>query len=172
MTTKGFDDGVFSLAKNNTAYMMAAAAGVIENGDALRPEKIGGIIGKAMMFETQVFFKQGADGKEYYNEYIKFNGALPEGMDAPEFNGKLSLIRFDVKPSEDSLSILRGKWYILNTIERAKNFEGSELQKALLEAGIIKGGADVQHQESVSQSAPQSVVEQSFDDIINDDIPF
>jgi hypothetical protein len=106
-----------------------------------------------------VFFKQGSDGKEYYNEYIKFNGALPEGMDAPEFNGKLSLIRFDVKPSEDSLSILRGKWHILNTIERAKNFEGSELQKALLEAGIIKGGADVQHQESVSQSAPQRVVE-------------
>ena len=164
MTTKGFDDGVFSLAKNNTAYMMAAAAGVIENGDALRPEKIGGIIGKAMMFETQVFFKQGSDGKEYYNEYIKFNGALPEGMDAPKFNGKLSLIRFDVAPSEDSLSILRGKWHILNTIERAKNFEGSELQKALLEAGIIKGGADVQPQESVPQNAPQSVVEPTAQD--------
>jgi hypothetical protein len=59
----------------------------------------------------------------------------------------------------DSLSILRGKWHILNTIERAKNFEGSELQKALLEAGIIKSGTDAKPQENAPQSAPQRIVE-------------
>ncbi len=125
-------------------YKVAAASKVIplkgedlkklkkgESPLAFQPEMIDKLLGKSLQFKTRIFFKQ-KDGKEYYNEKINFVGALARGQSEYE-DVEASLVMFNSENDEVVLKELRG--HVINTMARAKNFEGSVLEQQLIAIG-------------------------------------
>lgn len=128
-------------------YKMALACKLIKPGEVFLPNSIDKLVGKAMQFEAQVFFKENK-GKQYYTEYIKFVGGLGRNQEAPELEDTF-LIQFN-KPNEpEALKNLRN--HVINTIKCAKNFDGSQIQKELAELY----GDDYQESGDSSEDEPQ-----------------
>jgi hypothetical protein len=110
-------------------HKMAVAAKLIKPDDVFKPGQIDGLIGKAFQFQTQIFMRQGKDGKEYLTEKIKFVGGLGRGQTAPENPNETFMVMFNRVNSEESLKNLRS--HVINTIKQAKNYNGSVIQKQL-----------------------------------------
>lgn len=118
-------------------YKMAVGAKIIKPGDVFLPEQIGDLLGKAFQFQTQIFFRQGNDGKDYYTEKIKFVGGLGRGQKAPENPNAPFVVQFFEQNSEEAIKNLRH--HIITTIKQAKNYPGSAIQKQLIELGKDDG---------------------------------
>lgn len=120
------DDGKWSIKNNNTLYKMAVATDVIEDGEPFVPNQLGDLIGKHAMFEIRVHLK---DGK-YFDEYIKFVGMVPEGMNKPEIDPSvLYMVQFDGDNKEEWLKQLRVA--IRNQMKRSPQYEGSKVKEQL-----------------------------------------
>jgi len=120
--------GAWSFDKKHLFHKMAVACKLIKSDEIFKPQDIDQLLGKAFQFEVQIYFKE-VKGKKYLTEYIKFNGGLGRGQAVPEIANPPFLVQFTQQNTEESLGNLR--WHIINTIKRAKNYEGSEIQKQL-----------------------------------------
>lgn len=126
-------------------YKMAAATKVIPlkgkeledakskgiNPMAFQPEMIDRLLGKSLQYKAQIFFNE-KDGKSYYNEKLGFVGALARGQKEYE-DVETHLVMFHTENDEKTLKELRS--HVINTMARATNFMGSELQKQLTKLG-------------------------------------
>jgi len=120
--------GAWSFDKKHLFHKMAVACKLIKSDEVFKPRDIDQLLGKAFQFETQIYFKE-VKGKKYLTEYIKFNGGLGRGQSTPEIVNPPFCVQFTAPNSEESLHNLRN--HVINTIKRAKNYEGSEIQKQL-----------------------------------------
>lgn len=110
-------------------HKMAVGTKLIKPGEVFLPEQIDQLIGQAMQFQVQVYMRPAKDGKEYFTEKIKFVGGLGRGQVAPENPNETFLVQFEQENSPEALKNLRQ--HVINTIKRAKNYNGSAIQKQL-----------------------------------------
>jgi hypothetical protein len=155
----------WSLPFNNTAYKMAVAAKIVEQGKPFLPERLDELLGKAMQFKAQVFLK---DGK-YFTEKCSFAASLSRGQAVAEYDTSLlHIVQFDADNSKEALDQLRAS--VKNTILNAADFEGSKIKEQIGE-GFKKDEAQspVAANDSVDDEAEG--VSANFDSF-DDDIPF
>lgn len=120
---------LWSLSPKSQLHKMAVASKLINTGDAFLPDNIDELLGKTLQFKVQIGFNEKGD-KKYYFEKISFIGAL-QRKDKPFEDVETFLIQMDSENDPESLKMIRK--HILNTMELATNWEGSALQKQLLE---------------------------------------
>lgn len=120
---------VWSLSPKSQLHKMAVAAKLINTGDAFLPDNIDELLGKTLQFKVQIGFNEKGD-KKYYFEKLSFLGAI-QRKDKPFEDVPVFLIQMDEENDPEALKGLRK--HIINTMEQATNFEGSALQKQLLE---------------------------------------
>ena len=123
------NDKVWSLNPKSQLHKMAVAAKLINTGDAFLPDRIDELLGKTLQFKVQIGFNEKGD-KKYYFEKMSFIGAL-QRKDKPFEDVSTFLIQMDEPNDPEALKQIRK--HLLNTMECATNFEGSALQKQLLE---------------------------------------
>ena len=161
------DDGSWGFKSNTQIYKMASAVDVLDEKNNFKPGMIGKLLGKAALFEVQVFLQE-SGGKHYLNEKIKLSGQVPDVMVpmipelAPEY---IYGVNFKGQQNPEILKNLRQS--VLNTMKLAQNFEGSDIQKALEAA---RGNQPTSQKEG-KQEAPKAAQE-SEDDPFDDLIPF
>jgi hypothetical protein len=131
--------GFFSFDKKHLFHKMAKDCKLIGSEEAFLPQQIDQLLGQAFQFSAQVFFKENK-GKEYYTEYVKYVGGLGRGQTPPELLTQPILIQLNENNPEEYVKMLPS--HIINTIQRAKNFEGSKLQKQLEERYAQKEEAE------------------------------
>ncbi len=174
------DDGSWSLKNNTILYKMGQATGQLVDG-GFKPQHLGNLIGEAAMFNVHVFLNE-YKGKQYLNEKMAFNGPVPKAMQKmiPELDERhMYMINFTGEQDLEALKTLRQS--VINTMKQAEDFEGSDVQKALIEIGKIKVGEQAQKPQAESkpeaqskapvQQAPQKQPDVDFDSF-DDDIPF
>lgn len=178
------DDGSWSLKNNTILYKLAAATEVLGPRKEFKPSQLGQLLGKPVLCEFQVFSKA-YEGKEYLNEKVSFKGAVPSIMKPmiPTLDSKYIYgVNFKGPQNPEVLKQLRQS--VINTMTQALNFEGSDIQKALIELGRVKpseGSANNVHEAPKAQSpspkqeskaevspTPQGVPVDDF----SDDLPF
>ena len=123
------NDKVWSLNPKSSLHKMAVASKLINTGEAFLPDNIDELLGKTLQFKVQIGFNEKGD-KKYYFEKMSFIGAL-QRKDKPFEDVDTFLIQMDSENDPEALKNLRK--HLLNTMELATNFEGSALQKQLLE---------------------------------------
>lgn len=173
------DDGSWSLKNNTILFKLAQATSKLDEKGNFKPNYLGNLIGQAAMFNVHVFLNEHG-GKKYLNEKLSFNGPVPKAMQKmiPVLDEKfMHMVNFDGEQDLDALKQLRQS--VINTMKMAENFEGSDVQKALIEIGKIKVGesspkadtpqATPRQQAPQQQQVPQAPIDfDSFDS----DIPF
>lgn len=161
------DDKITGWTMNpkSSLYKMALAAKIIQTDDAFLPENVDALLGKALQFKAQIFYKKGTDGKEYYTEKLNFAAGVARGQTEHKLD-KVHLVQFKQPNDPIALKELRG--HIVNTIQNATNYEGSAIQ-AQFEA--LKGGNAKPAEAKPEQSAPKPVAAPAPADL-NDDMPF
>jgi len=166
----------WSLNERNTLYKMAVGAKLINPGDKFLPQDIDKLLGKALQFEAQVFFKENK-GKQYFTEYVAYKTGLSRGQVAPEIKSNLIVVEFGKPNSDEGLGEIRS--HIVNTMKRASNFAGSVIEKQLIEKGRLgkkQESTPEQKQETPARQEAQQKSSQEkpsgkFEDM-EDDIPF
>ena len=123
------NDKVWSLNPKSQLHKMAVAAKLINTGDAFLPDRIDELLGKTLQFKVQIGFNEKGD-KKYYFEKMSFLGSIQK-KDKPFEDVSTFLIQMDEENDPEALKQIRK--HLLNTMEMATNFEGSALQKQLLE---------------------------------------
>lgn len=123
------NEKVWSLNPKSQLHKMAVAAKLINTGDAFLPDQIDELLGKTLQFKVQIGFNEKGD-KKYYFEKMSFIGAL-QRKDKPFEDVETFLIQMDSENDPEALKGLRK--HVINTMSQATNFEGSILQKQLLE---------------------------------------
>lgn len=169
----------WSLDQKHLAYKMAVAAKIIKPGEVFLPSRIDELLGQAFQFETQVYMKDGKDGKSYFTEYIKFVGGLGRGMKAPETSIEPSLLQFNEDNKDEDIQTLRN--HIINTMKQASNYSGSKIEAQIdrLKGTSKKAEPASEPAKEVPAKAtkpkketkPKVAEKDPFDDM-DDDIPF
>lgn len=121
----------WSLNPKGTLYKMAKSAKLVKDGEVFRANQIDQLLGTAHQFEARVFMKTAKNGKKYYTEQVKFVGALSRGQTVDADSVATSLVMFNKENPEAAIKELRA--HVVNTIKRAKNYEGSVIQKQIEE---------------------------------------
>ena len=150
---------VWSLNPKSQLHKMAVASKIINTGDAFMPDQIDELLGKTLQFKVQIGFNEKGD-KKYYFEKMSFLGAI-QRKDKPFENVDTFLIQMDDDNDPEALKQIRK--HLLNTMEMATNFEGSQLQKQLLEVRPQSFGNTASSPAVVKKEAPKAVVEDSTD---------
>lgn len=172
------DDGSWSFKSNTQLHKLAAATDVLDDNGRFKPNMIGKLLGKAALFEIQLFLKAGNDGKQYLNEKIKLSGQVPDVMESliPELDDKYKY-GVNFKGVQDPKVLKQLRQSVINTMKLAQNFEGSDIQKAL--EALSNGKVDSPKQEPPKQedkpkAAPKAKKEEPSPnfDVLDDDIPF
>lgn len=136
----------WSLNPKSTLYKMAKSAKLVKDGEAFRANQIDKLLGTAHQFEARVFMKPAKNGKSYYTEQVKFVGALSRGQTVDASAVNPMLIQFNKENPEEAIKELRA--HVVNTIKRAKNYEGSIIQKQIEEIrGSYSKGAKEEPEE-------------------------
>lgn len=172
----------WSLNPKGTLYKMAKSAKLVKDGEVFKANQIDQLLGTAHQFEARVFMKPAKNGKSYYTEQVKFVGALSRGQTVDTESVSTSLVMFNKENPENAIKELRA--HVVNTIKRAKNYEGSVIQKQIED---IRGSYN---SEAKSESKPDYKVVSDQDgqevvpvkkkapkvvepvDTFDDDIPF
>ncbi len=179
------DDGSWSIKNNTILYKLAqATGGVLDDKGLLKPAYIGNLLGKAALFDVQLFIQE-SQGKHYLNEKIKLNGQVPKAMQKliPTLDDKY-IYGVNFKGPQDKEVLKNLRQSIITTMSLATNFEGSDVQKALIELGRVKASDSSQEQQP-EQAIPRTTAPQetrkvepiptpqtpNFDSF-DDDIPF
>ena len=162
----------WAFSKNSTIHKLAAAAELLDEDKLFVKERIGELIGAICQFEFQVYMKPGKDGKSYFTEVIKPAGIVPEGVNKPHLDDKyLHLV--NVRGENDPEAVRQMRVSIKNTIRRANNYEGSDIQK-LLEAQReerTESKPDVATAKPARAPAKRAT-KPSVDEMLDDDLPF
>lgn len=161
------DDGSWSFKSNTQIYKMASAVDVLDENGRFKPHMIGKLLGKAALFEVQVYLQE-SGGKHYLNEKIKLSGQVPDVMVPmiPELPEEYIYgVNFKGEQNPEILKNLRQS--VINTMKLAQNFEGSDIQKALEARG------SQQASKPAEQEAHKAVPQPAADfDSFDDQIPF
>ena len=174
------DDGSWSLKNNTILFKLAQATNALDAQGNFKPAYLGNLIGEAAMFNVHVFLNEHG-GKQYLNEKLAFNGPVPKMMQGmiPTLDERfMHVVNFKGEQDLEVLKTLRQS--VINTMKMAEDFEGSDVQRALIEIGKVKAGEtsgqptnsapqQSKPQQSAPQAAPQEVVD--FGDF-DSDIPF
>ena len=177
------DDGTWSLKNNTILHKLAQATDSLDEQGNFKPAYLGNLIGKAAMFNVHVFLNEHA-GKQYLNEKMSYGGPIPQIVidmgGVPKLDDRfLYMVNFKGPQDLEALKNLRQS--VINTMKQAEDFEGSDVQKALIEIGKIKegeGGAAPQEQRQAQSAQPAAqaqkpAVTETVDfDSFDDDIPF
>ena len=169
------DDGSWGFKNNTILFKLAQATNQLQGGN-FKPAMLGSLIGEAAMFNVHVSLNEHG-GKQYLNEKLSFNGPVPKAMQKmiPVLEDRfMHVVNFKGEQDLEVLKTLRQS--VINTMKQAEDFEGSDVQKALIEIGKIKEGeaapnatAAAQPQQAKPSVEPQKPMDfDSFDD----DIPF
>jgi len=180
----GVEKNAWGMAKNHTFHKLAEAVGVLNEDGLFKPaQDMHRLIGKPILIEYQVH-ETTSKGKKYLNEKTSLVGQVPGMMKSmiPELDRKyLFATKFKGTQNPEVLKMLRHT--VIETMKLATDFEGSDIQKALIELGRVKASDSSQNQsEQVIHrtTAPQgprkaepSPTPQGTDfDSFDDDIPF
>lgn len=161
------DDGSWSFKSNTQIYKMASAVDVLDEKGYFKPHMIGKLLGKAALFEVQVYLQE-SGGKHYLNEKIKLSGQVPDVMVPmiPELGAEY-IYGVNFKGEQDPEILKNLRQSVLNTMKLAQNFQGSDIQKALESArGSQQADKPVHHKDDAkSKDAPAPDFD-SFDDTI------
>lgn len=175
----------WSLTPKGTLYKMAKSAKLVKDGEVFKASQIDQLLGTAHQFEARVFMKPAKNGKSYYTEQVKFVGALSRGQSVDADVVVPQLIQFNKENTQEAVKELRA--HVINTIKRAKNYEGSAIQKQIEEIrGSYKAAGEAEDGDA-NEATPEPVKAQgkpaakpkakkeepspNFDDF-DDDIPF
>lgn len=151
------DSGVWALSKLNILHKLAEAAGLLDDAGYFKAPRIGELLGQAAQFQLNVTMVE-KNGKRYLNEKIKLAGIIPEGLPVPELDESLLYgINMNGENDPEAVRILRKS--IKNTVARASNYPGSDLQR------MIEGGTSEKPKE-------ETEVEEEEEIIDDDDLPF
>lgn len=145
----------WSFKPNHTLYKMAVGAKLVEAGKPFLPKDIDSLIGVALQFEAQVFFKENK-GKQYYNEYVAFKTGLGRGQVAPTPVTPAFMIQMNKPNVKEAVAELRS--HVINTVKRASNYPGSVLEKELNELRPPKQEDAPQEQAEAPKAEPKKVV--------------
>ena len=157
---------LWSLSPKSQLHKMAVASKLINTGEAFLPDNIDELLGKTLQFKVQIGFNEKGD-KKYYFEKMSFIGAL-QRKDKPFEDVETFLIQMDAENDPEALKNLRK--HIISTQEMATNFEGSSLQKQLLEVRPNSFKDSTGSSPSVvKKEVPKAVVEDSTDADDSDD---
>jgi hypothetical protein len=143
-------NGKYALAKQNKLHVLAEKAGLLDSDGLFTVDRIGELLGKALMFEIQLFMKPGNNGKRYYNEIIKSPTIIPRSIKAPTLDPSLIggvLWSDGSDPDENEVKKLRAS--VKNTIKNATNFNGSTI------APLIEAKASPSAQPTASLDKPR-----------------
>lgn len=172
------DDGTWGLKNNTILYKLAQATNQLQAGN-FKPAMLGNLIGEAGLFNVHVFLNEHA-GKQYLNEKLSFNGPVPKMMESmiPKLDEKfMHVVNFTGEQDLEVLKTLRQS--VINTMKMAEDFEGSDLQRALIEIGKVKAGEGAPQADTTpapQQAKPQKAAEpqpKPIDfDSFDDDVPF
>lgn len=172
------DDGTWGLKNNTILYKLAQATNQLQAGN-FKPNMLGNLIGEAALFNVHVFLNE-HNGKNYLNEKMAFNGPVPKMMESmiPKLDEKfMYVVNFTGPQDLEVLKTLRQS--VINTMKMAEDFEGSDIQRALIEIGKVKAGegspqADAQPapQQAKPDSKPQAPQEPMDFDSFDSGIPF
>ena len=157
------NEKLWSLSTKSQLHKMAVASKIINTGEAFLPDQIDELLGKTLQFKVQIGFNEKGD-KKYYFEKMSFVGAI-QRKDKPFENVDTFLIQMDDDNDPEALKQIRK--HLLNTMEMATNFEGSKLQKQLLEVRPQSFGGTSSSPAVVKKETPKAVVEDSTD--VDDD---
>ena len=158
------NEKIWSLSTKSQLHKMAVASKIINTGEAFLPDQIDELLGKTLQFKVQIGFNEKGD-KKYYFEKMSFVGSL-QRKDKPFENVDTFLIQMDEPNDPEALKQIRK--HLLNTMEMATNFEGSALQKQLLEVRPHSLGE--QGSPSVVKAETKKVVKEEFvEDTLDDD---
>lgn len=169
------DDGTWSLKNNTVLWKLAQATNQLNGTQGFKPGDLGNLIGQAAMFNVHVFLNEHG-GKQYLNEKLAFNGPVPKAMQKliPTLDERfMHVVNFKGEQDLEVLKTLRQS--VINTMKLAEDFEGSDVQKALIEIGKVKAGdsssAPQQSKPEPKQDKPAPQPAADFDSF-DDDIPF
>ncbi|MNQ78430.1 hypothetical protein D3C85_933390 [compost metagenome] len=164
-------DGSWAFKNNTQLHKLAAATGVLNDKGFFKPGMLGNLIGKAALFDIQVFIKKGSDGKSYFNENIKLSGKIPQIMVPmiPEIDKSL-LFGVNFKGEQDPAVLKNLRQSVINTMKQAVNFEGSDIQKALGENAATQQPKQQEAKPQPEKKEAPKVVE--LDEDLLDDLPF
>lgn len=160
------DDGSWSFKSNTQIYKMASAVDVLDEKGRFKPHMIGKLLGKAALFEVQVYLQE-SGGKQYLNEKIRLSGQVPDVMVSmiPELPEEYIYgVNFKGEQNPEILKNLRRS--VINTMKLAQNFEGSDIQKALESRG------SQQASKPAEQETPKAAPQQEAEDTDPADFPF
>lgn len=174
----------WSLNPKGTLYKMAKSAKLVKDGEVFKANQIDKLLGTAHQFEARVYMKPAKNGKKYYTEQVKFVGALSRGQAVDAESVATSLVMFNKENPENAIKELRA--HVVNTIKRAKNYEGSVIQKQIEEVrGSYSNEAKSEPKQDYKvvsdQDGPEVVPVKKkaapkpvpvLDDTFDDDIPF
>ena len=154
--------GDWSFDPKHLLHKMAVSSKLIEPTQCFNPVDIDQLLGKAFQFEAQVYFKE-SKGKEYYTEYLKFQGGLGRGQKAPVLEDEPFSIEFDGDLTPEKMQNLRS--HVINTIKQANNYEGSKIQEYLENGSSSKPAEQSTKKETPAKvSKPSKVVEEDDED--------
>lgn len=121
----------WSLKNNTQLFKLAQATGCLDEQGHFKARDVGKLLGKAAMFEIQVFMKKGSDGKDYLQEKIKLNGSIPKVMVPliPELDKK-HLFGVNIRGKQDPEIMKNLRVSVTNTMKQAVNYPNSDFQKA------------------------------------------
>ena len=156
---------LWSLNNKSQLHKMAVASKLINTGDAFLPDNIDELLGKTLQFKVQIGFNEKGD-KKYYFEKMSFIGAL-QRKDKPFEDVDTFLIQMDSENDPEALKQIRK--HLLNTMEMATNFEGSALQKQLLEVRPQSFGNTGSSPSVVKKETVKAPVESTSSDSNEDD---
>lgn len=151
------DNNQWGISKQNTLYKLADAAGIVPESGIFKKEEIGNLLGTWCQFQIRVYVKKSGD-RDYLNEEIKLAGVVPEGITLPEFDDSILYGVNFTNPDETAVAQLRNS--IKNTIKRAANYKGSDIEKFLEVTGGSQGssgGSAGGSGSSAPREAPSSV---------------
>lgn len=175
------DDGSWSLKNNTILFKLAQATNQLDEKGNFKPAYLGNLIGEAAMFNVHVFLNEHG-GKQYLNEKLAFNGPVPKMMvdmgAVPKLDERfMHVVNFKGAQDLEVLKTLRQS--VINTMKMAEDFEGSDVQKALIEIGKIKVGESAgTPTQSEPKSVPRTVQKEEPQaapmdfDSFDDDVPF
>jgi len=175
------DDGTWGFKNNTILFKLAQATNQLDAQGNFKPAMLGNLIGEAAMFNVHVYLNEHG-GKNYLNEKLAFNGPVPKAMQKmiPVLDEKhMYVVNFTGEQDLEVLKNLRAS--VINTMKMAEDFEGSDVQKALIEIGKVKVGDATgtnsnstpqaqQAKPATQQAAPQADTI-DFDDF-DESVPF
>ena len=172
--------GTWSLAQNSTLYKLATASGLINDGEALLPQQLPELLGRAALFEMRVWMKPDKKDKSkaYFTEYVKLAGMIPDIMESliPEFDPSiLHTVEFDKENNEDHVKQLRLS--VRNTMKRSSEYEDSVVKTQIDKLFGSSTSKDTEkpavHTEEAKESGSDEGTEYNQnDDDFDDDVPF